>query len=161
MVQAWALTALTRVASLLVLHRHSPATKAALWANSAQGLASPGSAHKSLAKSSNQAIYPSMIYMVVDQNSCILKWTSSPKKITFATFRQLSLFLSRNLCCSFPQCRFNKLQGKMWSNWDVEHKNVIKLGCQAQECDQTGMSSTRLWSNRKVKHKDVIKPGCQ
>ena len=44
-------------------------------------------------------------------------------------------------------------------------KDVIKLGCQAQECDQTGMSNSKLWSKRDVKHTAVIKldgqtPGC-
>ena len=48
----------------------------------------------------------------------------------------------------------------MRSNWDVKHKNVLKLGCQAHGCDQMGMSSTRMRSNREG-NKDAIKLGRQ
>ena len=48
----------------------------------------------------------------------------------------------------------------MQSNWDVRHKNVTKLGCQAYGCDQIGMSSTRARPNRQG-NKDAIKLGCQ
>ena len=40
----------------------------------------------------------------------------------------------------------------------ISGQDAIKLGRQARECDQTGMSSAQLWSNWNVKHKDAIKP---
>ena len=100
-------------------------------------------------------------YMSVDQNSCILKWTSSPKKIFSQSFANSAFFFRGTCAAAFrSQCRFSKLQGKMWPNWDVKHKNAIKLGCQAHGCDQIGMSSTWMWSNQAV-NKDGIKLGCQ
>ena len=87
------------------------------------------------------------------------------QKHIFAIFRQnqafffakIRHFFSRNLCCSFRHCGFNKLQGKMWSSWDVNHTAVLKLRRRAQGCDQTGMSSPTTWSNWNVKRQDVVK----
>ena len=104
--------------------------------------------------------------MVVDQNSCILKWTSSPKKILSQSFANSAFFFRGTYAAAFrsvdsANCRVRCDQAgmsstRMWSNWDVKHTAVTKLECQAQGCDQTG-KAIRMRSNWDVKHQEVAK----